>query len=985
MKSVLPILILLFFSNDIFAQLDRPVVPPSPNASALIRQANIEVGHYTGVPNISIPFGSVPGKDISVPISIDYHASGIKVQDVASSVGLGWNLNAGGAITRVVQGIPDGIKSNCASGTAGYFYNISELCDGERDLFYFSIMGRSGKMFLDDAGYVQTMPYQDIRIVPGVGPNSVGYWSITDENGYQYIFGETSAEQEQITYATGSTTYTDKYTFISTWYLSRIVSPKGVQVATFNYSTGSDFEYLMYHDQAIKDPNSLSFPVKTVNTKIKVKAAKYINTITTTTASVQFSYLYSRTDLVNSWQLSSLSFKDQDGIIKKKYHLIQDYFLGEFNSVSNGRLRLASIKEGVQDPIALYSFLYKEIIGGSYVMNPNRGNPKFDHFGYYNTSSNSSYVDNRIPIESGMSAGASKTPNWADALVFSLTEINNNSGGRTVFESEGSLGRGLRIKSVTNYDGTKLVAKSTFTYSGAQGYSTPVYSYTGYDGNIVWTSSSFKDLYDLSGTNVGYSSVTETFLDGSKIIRDFTNYTDYADTPPVVGKYLADPPANPPVFQSTSPVNGVPFALSTSRFWMRGLPKSIRVYDSNTNPLTKTEITYLEGAAVSTVSNTAVHNYQQTGGQNPKITYISGVYNFTSKPVNVDQVKSYTYDQADYFTNVLSTTTYAYHSKHKTFPVSVIRQQTGANVEEKITYRYPTDVTGTGSQPTTPQPLADGIWYMVNRNVISPIEELLWYMETGSTYKIVGGKLTAYRKNTISSRPLLNSTYSLSIQDPLTALTDPITGLNSEAKLTSNGTVFTYDSRYRLMETFMYDEATSNVTSVQSSDGLTNNFEWGVNNSLVTASIASTGINQMRSEYTYNSVLGMVTSKDPNNLYSKYEYDMYGRIKILKDNDDNILQRYRYHSANETEFNVDFTLPTGALRNQSLSFTVYQYESLGSAAYVWNFGDGTTANSNQGNHVINHTYTSAGTYTVTLTKTNPEYGTISTSKQLTVN
>lgn len=91
------------------AQLDRPSVPPSPNVSGIVRQASIQVGHYTGVAGTSIPLGELPGRDIMIPVSLNYHASGIKVQDVASSYGLGWNLQAGGAITRVVQGIPDGI------------------------------------------------------------------------------------------------------------------------------------------------------------------------------------------------------------------------------------------------------------------------------------------------------------------------------------------------------------------------------------------------------------------------------------------------------------------------------------------------------------------------------------------------------------------------------------------------------------------------------------------------------------------------------------------------------------------------------------------------------------------------------------------------------------------------------------------------------------------------------------------------------------
>ena len=65
------------------------------------------MGLYTGIPNIDIPFFTVRGSLINVPISISYHAGGIKVEEVSSSIGIGWSLNAGGVITRSIRGLPD--------------------------------------------------------------------------------------------------------------------------------------------------------------------------------------------------------------------------------------------------------------------------------------------------------------------------------------------------------------------------------------------------------------------------------------------------------------------------------------------------------------------------------------------------------------------------------------------------------------------------------------------------------------------------------------------------------------------------------------------------------------------------------------------------------------------------------------------------------------------------------------------------------------
>lgn len=83
-------------------QVDK-IVPVSPNAASLGIFGSVPVGHYTGVPNISIPIYEIQSGDVKLPIKLSYHASGIKLAQEASSVGLGWVLNAGGCITREVK------------------------------------------------------------------------------------------------------------------------------------------------------------------------------------------------------------------------------------------------------------------------------------------------------------------------------------------------------------------------------------------------------------------------------------------------------------------------------------------------------------------------------------------------------------------------------------------------------------------------------------------------------------------------------------------------------------------------------------------------------------------------------------------------------------------------------------------------------------------------------------------------------------------
>jgi hypothetical protein len=145
----------------------KDVVMPSPNAASLGKYGDIPVSYYSGVPSIGIPIYTVQQGSISLPISLSYHAGGVKVGEPASWVGLGWSLSAGGMISRTVQGKADergnmgymsighklrldGTTNNCfvPNKFGGQNYDreaidvglTSGQIDGEPDIFSFSLM-----------------------------------------------------------------------------------------------------------------------------------------------------------------------------------------------------------------------------------------------------------------------------------------------------------------------------------------------------------------------------------------------------------------------------------------------------------------------------------------------------------------------------------------------------------------------------------------------------------------------------------------------------------------------------------------------------------------------------------------------------------------------------------------------------------------------------------------------------------------------------
>lgn len=70
----------------------------------------MNVDQFTGTANVTIPIYDYQIDGLNLGISANYNTKGLRVDQIAGEIGLGWNLDAGGSITRSVHGIEDDQK-----------------------------------------------------------------------------------------------------------------------------------------------------------------------------------------------------------------------------------------------------------------------------------------------------------------------------------------------------------------------------------------------------------------------------------------------------------------------------------------------------------------------------------------------------------------------------------------------------------------------------------------------------------------------------------------------------------------------------------------------------------------------------------------------------------------------------------------------------------------------------------------------------------
>ncbi|HLC55685.1 MAG TPA: hypothetical protein VJJ23_00430, partial [Candidatus Nanoarchaeia archaeon] len=216
MKNRIIILIVIFLVSLGFVNGGNNVKDAEPSVSSFDVVKSNEQDLYTGDLNLNLPLLNVPGRSLDVPLSLTY-SSGIRVDDEASWVGLGWNLGVG-AITRAINNeADDGLYGMFNSLPSGATRND----EGAQDSFFVTFQGGGGKLVFDNDNNMNSPTYgkwiphmqswkpwkieyydknnnlwsADGRTTNFPYDGGIKKWIITTEDGTKYIFDKVISAQ----------------------------------------------------------------------------------------------------------------------------------------------------------------------------------------------------------------------------------------------------------------------------------------------------------------------------------------------------------------------------------------------------------------------------------------------------------------------------------------------------------------------------------------------------------------------------------------------------------------------------------------------------------------------------------------------------------------------------------------------------------------------------------------------------------------------
>ncbi len=974
------LLFLVLLSAQGMAQNLPNVIPPSPQTTELNKYIDFPVNLSTGVPEISIPLYTIKTKGIEIPITLNYHASGIKHGQSDGDVGVGWSLSCNYRVSRTIYGHADAGNIEMSptyyqsqiqyydnnlpfpfliSGSvtindrhllypymnrdkffrrfiANYVEDLQSpstsepLLDGEYDHFNYSIANGGGKFIISNRAYKtisEINPTNNkFNYLEGTASNNaasgiIGF-SIKDVNQNTYGFGEQVDKLGLKVLETNIASLDRKN--ITAWALTDIDTKFGEKIK-FSYKnkvTSSKYQKRVDINIIEASPTSASQWEHIVDEEGKSNNYSnfFLKSIKTANESIEFA------DTQTGNRIKQINIVDSltNTLIKRI-----EFYYHDLNFLMHGYSFLDSIKifDKNLNGFQKYSFTYYEADAG--VLVPDQwGYNKIVPTGYskevlhtelgndFARPSGSEYTSNRI-VGKVSDSYAGYLGNRAENLnpeIFSLKRVSYPTGGYTIYEYEPHkvgatyLG-GIRIKSISRFDGINpfgypiLRLKRWYTYGGGvSGFPLdsrqfrneyPFFQMDLEKRGVTYSTNYFGDRTDMEDA-VYYTQVAETTTSdegqNGKAVYYYENaYTTAHEEPLSVS-------INGGFFQY---YQYGPSHILRYNHWKKPVLSKKEIY-SSTNRVLKKE-TYHYDHISQSFTGLKVKPFAKIGGVFDEFfpyyyAKISSIYKHRLYTVETGKSLLFSKDETVYTENdsLKVTTGYTYNNLDQVIKETTVNSK-GQTVEKSTLYPADTPYDYLSSR-------------LLQANDVNKVLEETVKVDN----EIVGQTINQY--NELPGEIFVS---------------DRVKRYNTATQLQEDGIIF---HRY---------DAKGNILSLSKANDIVFNYLWsygsklpiaeikGLNYQTIENMLGTTAIQEFSgrvkptkaeidsflapirnainagtlkdievSSFSHDPLLGIKSQTDSRGKSTYYEYDAFGRLSLLKDDNGAITRKIDYNYRN---------------------------------------------------------------------------------------
>jgi YD repeat-containing protein len=528
----------------------------------------------------------------------------------------------------------------------------------------------------------------------------------------------------------------------------------------------------------------------------------------------------------------------------------------------------------------------------------------------------------------------------ADCLSNVSISVNYTEADTTPITKK--MGGGLRIKKIVHYNGVShqndIIKEYGYTRhsdptrsSGVLISGIPKYKDDYYYHNTACSGDNCFDYFchyirlssnpifilgSVNGSPIVYPNVVE--YDGGKINGSINGYN---------GRTESTFSFYPPILD-----NNFPYAPPVSYDWKNGLLREKICYNSEGTKLLQEEYLYLINESLRGTSRTFVPGikarFRYRGVLNPSIYLMSKKYYSISVGIALLSKKTETVFDINGASPIIKIEDYKYSDlllSEQTLTTSNNKKRTNLKLYPH-NYNYSSGF------------ISD----MYNKHILNkPIENIVYESDSnGNNIKIIEGTITEYLTGLQSGLP--ESNYKIEANSPIDVNNFRFSNCSISGLPSGSPTSYSRnDNYYKLKLSFKYNSL-SNLIEYNQESNIKTSFIWAykgilpvakieniaqsqISPSIITAiqnhtftnstvfSNIQTDINYLKTQlssyinnsayqvtlYTYKPLFGLTSQTDPNGKTTYYEYDTFGRLQFIKDDQGKILKKYDYHYATQ--------------------------------------------------------------------------------------